>query len=118
VLCGTTTFSLSCAPSISTYMLSAISPPRSLGVAFAFVGVSLDNWLLRFLVQAAKGQHLFDLEPGHLLLSEVAEVATRWRAAYPSSRATAALRESKLDKLACTCSGEGRNFSSLVARNV
>ncbi len=77
-----------------------------------FLGVSLDNWLLRFLVQAAKGQHLFDLEPGHLLLSEVAEAATRWRAAYHSSGATAAVRESKLDKLACTCSGEGLNFSS------
>jgi hypothetical protein len=37
------------------------SAPISVGhhatAAFAFLGVSLDNWLLRFRVQAAKGKH-------------------------------------------------------------
>lgn len=51
-----------------------------------FLGVSLDNWLLRFLVQAAKGKrlvqaakgkHLSDPERGHLYLSEIAETAER-----------------------------------------
>jgi hypothetical protein len=53
-----------------------------------FLGVSLDNWLLRFLVQAAKGKHLSDPEPGHLYLSEVAEMAERDQVVAFFSRVT------------------------------
>jgi len=53
-----------------------------------FLGVSLDNWLLRFLVQAAKGKHLTDPEPGQLYLSETPETAERDQAVGFFSRVT------------------------------
>ena len=42
-----------------------------------FLGVSLDNWLMRFLVQAAKGKHPSDPEFGQLYLAEMPEAAER-----------------------------------------
>jgi hypothetical protein len=53
-----------------------------------FLGVTLDNWLLRFLVQAAKGKRLSDPEFGHLYLSEVAEVVERDQVVAFFSRVT------------------------------
>jgi hypothetical protein len=53
-----------------------------------FLGVSLDNWLLRFLVQAAKGTQFFDSERGHIYLSEAAEVAERDQVVAFFSRVT------------------------------
>lgn len=53
-----------------------------------FLGVSLDNWLLRFLVQAAKGRRLADPERGGLYLSEAAEISERDQVTAFFSRVT------------------------------
>ena len=53
-----------------------------------FLGLSFDNWLLRFLVQVVKGKHLSELDRDQLYLSESQETAERDQVVVFFSRLT------------------------------
>jgi hypothetical protein len=57
-----------------------------------FLGLSLDNWLMRFLIQVVKGKHLSELEREHLYLSESHESVERDQVVAFFSRLTEQLR--------------------------
>jgi hypothetical protein len=53
-----------------------------------FLGLTFDNWLLRFLVQVVKGKHLSELNRDQLYLSESQEAAERDQVVVFFSRLT------------------------------
>ena len=53
-----------------------------------FLGLSFDNWLLRFLVQVVKGKHLSELDRDQLYLSESQETTERDQVVVFFSRLT------------------------------
>jgi hypothetical protein len=53
-----------------------------------FLGLSFDNWLLRFLIQGVKGKHLSELDRDQLYLSENHETAERDQVVVFFSRLT------------------------------
>jgi hypothetical protein len=57
-----------------------------------FLGLSLDNWLMRFLIQVVKGKHLSELERDQLYLSESQDAIERDHVVAFFSRLTHQLR--------------------------
>jgi TIR domain len=57
-----------------------------------FLGMSLDNWLMRFLIQVVKGQRLSELDRDQLYLSESQETVEREHVVVFFSRLTHQLR--------------------------
>jgi hypothetical protein len=57
-----------------------------------FLGLSLDNWLMRFLIQVVKGKHLSELDRDQLYLSESQETVERDQVVAFFSRLTHQLR--------------------------
>src|SRR5262249_46801527 len=57
-----------------------------------FLGLSLDNWLMRFLIQVIKGKHLSELDRDELYLSESQETTERDQVVAFFSRLTHQLR--------------------------
>ena len=57
-----------------------------------FLGLSLDNWLMRFLIQVVKGKHLSELDRDQLYLSENQETGERDQVVVFFSRLTHQLR--------------------------
>jgi hypothetical protein len=57
-----------------------------------FLGMSLDNWLMRFLIQVVKGQRLSELDRDQLYLSESQESVEREHVVVFFSRLTHQLR--------------------------
>jgi hypothetical protein len=57
-----------------------------------FLGLSLDNWLMHFLIQVIKGKHLYELDRDQLYLSESHETVERDQVVAFFSRLTHQLR--------------------------